>query len=315
MSAVPPDTRPAPPPARRVGTAGGDSPSERGSFRVTRPAWRWDARRAVDAAPSHHDDRARRLPLWAELGWQAVLITAAFLVYFGVRGATEGSAAEASANAGRLVELQGRLGILWEPDLQALIADHQTLVTLANWVYIWGHWPAIGIVAIWLFARHRDGFYLLRNAIFISGAIGLVFFLSIPMAPPRLFDGMQVIDTVTQHSNAYRALQPPSLVNQYAAFPSLHVGFNLLVGIALFRYAPNRAIRTLAVAMPVAMAAAVVLTANHFVLDVLAGSVVALVGLWLAVLVRGSGIGDRVREAVAPRLRSPAWTSRLTSLF
>jgi membrane-associated phospholipid phosphatase len=254
--------------------------------------------------------RPAHLPLWAELGWQAVLITFAFFFYFGVRGATEGSEAEAEANAERLADIQERLGIMWEPGLQGLIADHQSLITLANWIYIWGHWPAIGIVAIWLFARHRGGYYLLRNAIFISGAIGLVFFLTIPMAPPRLLDGLNIIDTVTEQSRSYRTLQPPALVNQYAAFPSLHFGFNMLMGIMLFRYAPYRLVKVIAVALPAAMAAAVVLTANHFVLDVVAGTIVALVGLWIAMWLRDSGRADRIRASIAPRLRSHAWITR-----
>jgi len=257
--------------------------------------------------------RARRiaLPLWAELLWQAVLISAAFLIYFGVRGATEASERQALDNAAVLVDLQARAGLLWEVQLQALIADSQVLVTLANWVYIWGHWPLIGVVTIWLFTRQRTAFYLLRNAIFISGAIGLVFFLAIPMAPPRLFPELNVVDTVTTHSTAYRALQPPALVNQYAAFPSLHVGFNLLVGIVLFRHSRRVLVRSLAVAMPVAMGVAVVLTANHFVLDVVAGCVVALVGFVIAIRVRDLHLADPVRAAASRRLRSPMWEGRI----
>ncbi|MDH3227927.1 MAG: phosphatase PAP2 family protein [Thermoleophilia bacterium] len=252
------------------------------------------------------------IPLWAELGWQIVLITFAFFFYFGVRGATEGNEATAFTNAERLTDLQERLGIMWEPGLQGLIADHQSLITLSNWVYIWGHWPVIGVVAIWLFSRHRDGFFLLRNAIFISGAIGLIFFLTIPVAPPRLVEGLNVIDTVTEQSRSYRALQPPALVNQYAAFPSLHFGFNMLMGIVLFRHARHISVKVFAVALPTAMAVAVVLTANHFVLDVVGGTIVALVGLWIAIRLRDSGRGDRIRAAIGPRLRSQAWIGRPT---
>ena len=68
---------------------------------------------------------------------------------------------------------------------------------------------------------------------FLSGAIGFLFFALLPVAPPRLADP-SLIDTVTLHSEAYRALQPPGLTNQYAAFPSLHFGWNLLVGFAVW---------------------------------------------------------------------------------
>jgi membrane-associated phospholipid phosphatase len=266
----------------------------------------------MSATAPQEGARTVELPLWAELVWQAVLITLAFLVYFGVRGATEGSESAALANAARLTDIQERLGIMWEPGLQSLIADHQWMIALFNWVYIWGHWPAIGVVVVWLFVRHRYGFYLLRNAIFISGAIGLIFFLSIPMAPPRLVDDLNIIDTVTEQSKAYRTLQPPGLVNQYAAFPSLHFGFNMLMGIVLFRYAPYFWVKVIAVALPAAMAAAVVLTANHYVLDVLGGTIVALLGLWIAIRLRDSGKGDQIRAALAPRLAFRRWNGRQT---
>ena len=118
------------------------------------------------------------------------------------------------------------------------------------------------------------------------------------MAPPRFLDGF--VDTVTLNSNAYRVLQPPSLTNQYAAMPSLHVGWNLLMGIALYRHATARPVKLFGVLMPVAMYAATVLTANHFLLDGLAGSAVALTGLFAA-----DGI-QRHRSVPRPVAPAPA---------
>ena len=79
---------------------------------------------------------------------------AGLLVYFGVRAATSDDAGPAEAHARSLVHLEQTLGIAREGDLQRLIIDHHALVTLANWVYIWGHWPLIAVSAAWLF-RHR----------------------------------------------------------------------------------------------------------------------------------------------------------------
>jgi PAP2 superfamily len=87
-------------------------------------------------------------------------------------------------------------------------------VTLANWVHIWGHWPVIAAVAIALYRWNRPGYALLRNAVFISGAIGFLFFALLPVAPPRLLE-VGLVDTVLERSTAYRALQPPELTNQY----------------------------------------------------------------------------------------------------
>jgi hypothetical protein len=228
--------------------------------------------------------------------WQAALIALAALCYFGVRDLTEGAADTATANARSLVDLETSLGIEWERAMQEWLIEHSDLVTLANWVYIYGHWPVIIATLTWLFVRHPPEFYLLRNALFISGAIGLVIFVLFPVAPPRL-GVLDVVDTVTQRSSSYRTLQPPGLINRYAAVPSLHFGWNLLVGIVVWRVTRRPWLRALAVLMVVAMGLAVVVTANHYVLDVVAGAAVALTGLAGAMLL------PRVR-------RTPAWAVR-----
>jgi hypothetical protein len=212
---------------------------------------------------------------------ELLLVAAGFLVYFGVRAVTQGSHAAAVEHARTLISLERSLGIYWETSLQAAITDQHWLVTLMNWVYIWGHWPLIACVAVWLFTRHPDEFRLTRTAFFVSGAIGMAFFILYPVAPPRLVNA-DFMDTVARYSHAYRALQPPSIVNRYAAFPSLHFGWDLLVGIALVSNARSLAGRALGVAMPLAMALAVVLTANHWIIDVAAGAAIALIGLAVA---------------------------------
>lgn len=219
------------------------------------------------------------------LAREVLLIAFAILLYFGIRNATAGSADDAFANAGRLVRFEDALGIDWEAGLQSATVSSDVLVTLANWVYIWGHWPVILGVATWLYLRRRERYLLLRNAMFASGLIGFLFFALFPVTPPRLLD-LGLVDTVTERSDAYRALQPPGLTNQYAAFPSLHAGWNLLVGIVLVLAVTSLAVRLVALALPVAMALAVVATANHFVIDVVAGVAVVLVGLAIGILLQ-----------------------------
>ena len=108
----------------------------------------------------------------------------------------------------------------------------------------------------------------------------MAIFATFPVTPPRL-GVLDVIDTVTDRSNTYRAIQPPGLTNQYAALPSLHFGWNLLLGIVMFREVRRTAAKIAWASMPVAMAAAAVLTGNHFIIDVIAGATVALAS-WFA---------------------------------
>jgi preprotein translocase subunit Sss1 len=227
--------------------------------------------------------RTRRTDKPARHEWvrELELIAAGLLVYFGVRAVTIDRAAAARAHARSLVQLEHTLGIAREADLQDLVIGHHALVTLANSVYIWGHWPLIAVSAVWLFRNRPDAYRRMRTAIFASGAIGMIIFLVYPVAPPRL-TGAGLTDTVTSYSHAYRALQPPSLVDRYAALPSLHFGWDLLVGLTLARFHPRVAVRFVGALMPIATGLAVVVTANHYVLDVIVGGLVAMTGLAIA---------------------------------
>jgi hypothetical protein len=217
-----------------------------------------------------------------DLGVQIALIVGAALLYFAVRGVTEGSEAVAVRNAEELLRLERALRLDVEAAVQRAILDHHVVVTLANWVYIWGHWPVITITLFWLYRHERPRYLLLTRAMFVSGGIGLIIFASYPVAPPRLMPDGVWVDTVTELSTSYRVLQPPALVNKYAALPSLHVGWNLLIGVVLFRAARGRPLRVAAAVLPVLMTAAVVATGNHYVLDAVLGALVALVGLAVA---------------------------------
>lgn len=223
----------------------------------------------------------RRAAFLREVG----LVLSAFFIYHIVRNITEGSLMYALAHAYDIADLERSLGVFVEPAWQAAIVGEQWLIDLFNVIYIWGHWPYIGLVAIWLYVARPRTYSLFRNAVLISGGIGLIFFSVYPTAPPRLA-ALGFVDTIVEHSNFYHVLQPPQLTNQYAAFPSLHFGWNLLIGIALFREAKNSILRTLGVIVPTLMFLAIVMTANHYFLDALAGALIALVGLTVATRLR-----------------------------
>jgi len=221
---------------------------------------------------------------WAGLGSQFVLVTIATLFYFAVRMITSGADAIAFSNAESLVDFERTLGINLETAMQRLIIDNQAIVTLWNWVYIWLHWPVILFAMFFLFRYHRPQYVLFRNAMILSGAIGLIIFASYPVAPPRFLDGFT--DTVTELSTSYKILQPPSIVNKYAALPSFHVGWNVLAGVVLFRATNIRLLRIAAILSPTLMTFAVVFTANHWIIDAIVGATIALASLGGAHLIR-----------------------------
>ena len=217
---------------------------------------------------------------WRNFPGQVLIVTVAALIYFGVRMITKGAEVAAFKNAYDLLTFESTLGLDLEAWSQSAVLDYHWVVTFFNWVYIWLHWPVIIGALLLLYHYNRRRYTLMRNAMIISGALGLLFFAFFPVAPPRFFDGFT--DTVTELSTSYKYLQPPSVVNKYAALPSFHVGWNVLAGVVLFRSTRSVPVRVFAVASPVLMSVAVVLTGNHWVIDGFVGIALAMIGLYVA---------------------------------
>jgi hypothetical protein len=234
-------------------------------------------------------NRPNRLQTFAEKNWRHVaelaFIIPAYTLYQFVRGAVHGKAGTAFDNASRLIHIEQQLGIFHEAFLQQLILPKTWMVDFFNYLYIWGHLPVIIAVALWLYTRHRGNYALFRNAFLISGLIALIGFSTVPLAPPRYMPEFGFTDTII-HAQSYYAFQNPKIVNQYAAMPSLHFGWDLLVAIAIGVNANKRALRIFAVFMPVVMLGGIVLTANHYFLDAAAGALVACMGLGIAYAIR-----------------------------
>jgi hypothetical protein len=255
-----------------------------GRLNLAGPAAVRSASREVRIASTTDLTRASHRTLtWKAALFEVSVATVAYLAYFLVRGLTESGFERAKDNAEQVIRFESWIGLYHERTVQDAIANHERLVNLANWVYIWGHWPVIIAVGAWLMRSNPAEYRILRNSFLLSGAIGLVVFVLFPVAPPRLIEA-GLIDTVTERSHAYRVLQPPAFVNQYAAMPSLHFGWDLLIGVILVRHAGSRFFRAIGFLLPVAMAWAVVATANHFLIDGVAGAAVALFGFAVASL-------------------------------
>lgn len=231
------------------------------------------------------------------------MLTPPALLYFLVRDLSADQAAAAFANAADIIDLERSLGLDWEATLQQRIINIDWVLTLVNWIYIYGHFPLIVAAMFILFRQSRRNFHLMRNAIIVSGAVGLVCFALYPVAPPRLFDPGVFFDSLTELSRSYKVLQNPNLTNQFAAVPSFHVGWNAIVAFAIWRASALGFMRIFAVLSPVAMVSAVVLTANHWILDIVAGLGVAAIGIGTALLV--DRIIDRFNLRVSTHELSP----------
>ena len=222
--------------------------------------------------------------------FELVLVAFAFLLYFLVRGSVVDRAGEAFDRALRIVDLQQKWGFFWEPQLQALILGSRALVQLFNAIYFWLDFPLIVVVGLWLYFWHRHQYTVVRDAILSSGAIALVIYHLLPVAPPRLVPGLGLVDTLAEFSSlAYQTQSTAPFVNPYAAVPSLHVGWALLLALGIIGATRVKPVWLLAFLLPWAQLAAIVFTANHFIFDAIVGVVVSLIGLVIALMLQRYG--------------------------
>jgi hypothetical protein len=214
---------------------------------------------------------------------EIALVAIAFLLYFLVRGMVVDRDAEALANAQDIIDFERALGIYWEPALQEWILPHRWLVSTMNFVYFWLDFPLIVAVGLWLYFTHRHHYTVARDAMLISGAIALVIYNLYPVMPPRLLPAGEVVGTVERYNDlSYQAQSMQAFVNPYAAVPSLHFGWAVILGGAMVLTMRNPLLQAFGFALPWLQMAAIVFTANHFIVDAFAGLIVALVGIALA---------------------------------
>ena len=241
------------------------------------------------------------------------LMAGGYLIYSRVRDLTTGSETFAVTNAHNVHAAEHALGMGWEAAWQDAVIDHRWLVRIVNNDYIYGHWPLIAAAAAWLFFRHRGEYYLMRTAFFISGGISLIVFAFWPVAPPRLAEA-GMVDTISVSNHVYTALQPNSITNQFAAMPSLHFGWDLLIGIAIVRSGP-RGWRWVGVVPPALMLFSIVATGNHYLLDAAAGAAVSLFGLAAAFAIRYSPLPSLDRLPALARDGAAQARQTFLSLF
>ena len=167
------------------------------------------------------------------------IVAFAFLLYFLVRGSVVDHESEALSNAIRVVDIERDLGFFWEPDLNSAILRYGALIQLFNALYFWLDFPLIVAIGMWMYlCGHRHEYTIARDALLASGAIALVVYHLYPVAPPRLVPaeyGFGFVDTLDKYTHlSYQMDSAQPFVNPYAAMPSLHYGWQLLVGGVLF---------------------------------------------------------------------------------
>ena len=217
---------------------------------------------------------------WADLGRQLAIWFGFLAAYQIARGLADRNPPRAFQNGLHVIGIERHTHALIELTLQRAVDGSQFLADLAAWTYWNSEFTVVGLALLWVYLRRHEAFVRFRNTILLANVIGLVGYVLLPTAPPRMFPDLGFADTLGDFGGLNHGSGLVQLAaNPYAAMPSLHAADALIVGIVLFSVCRNRFVKVFWLVWPAWVWFSVMGTGNHFALDVLAGIVVAAIAI------------------------------------
>jgi hypothetical protein len=216
---------------------------------------------------------------------QVLLFMVALQLYRLTRGIVNepSDAVGAFNNARDLIGLEQTLNIFVEPSVQAFTAGQQWLLDGASWMYINTQTTVTVAALTWIYLCRNASFYFVRNMFLFAFCLALVGYALYPTAPPRFLPEWGFFDAVSDFSGIPQdSVTVDALANQYAAVPSMHVAFALMIAIPLAKLVRRRALRIFWSGYPLIVLFVIVSTANHFILDAVLGAMTAGIGMLAA---------------------------------
>jgi hypothetical protein len=264
--------------------------------------------RVTGSAPPPAERRGQLDRWWhsrfgARFGRELLLVVGLLVVYkYGRHLGTSGHIHEAIGNAREVIDFERSLGVFTEARLQELVDGNVTVVRFLNGYYLVAHVLVTVVAFFWLYARHLDVYRRFRNVMVVMTLVGLAVHLGFPLAPPRMFPKFGFVDTARIFGPAAYGNGSPykGFANQFAAMPSLHFGWALVIAWAVFLATRSRW-RSLVLLHPFLTLAAIVLTANHYWTDAAAALLLFVIALAF------DHVWERVRNRrIQRRVASPA---------
>lgn len=207
---------------------------------------------------------------------QVALFGAAYWGYRFVRGAVDGKVAAAFQNARELISIERAINLFVEPAVQGWVMGSAWLIHLASWMYVNAQATITLSALVFIYLFHNRSFYFVRNMMMVSMGIALVGYVLFPTAPPRFFPELGFSDSVSNFTGIPQDhVAVNALLNPFAAVPSMHVAFALMLGWTLGRLVRRWPFKLLWFLYPFVITFVVVVTGNHFWLDALLGALVA----------------------------------------
>jgi membrane-associated phospholipid phosphatase len=245
---------------------------------------------------------ARFLPKgWLDIGRQLLLFAGAYWLYRLVRGLVDGRADQAFANAREIVSAEQSLNLFIEPAVHAWASGTGWIVDGSSWLYVNSHFMVTTMTLAFIYLCRNSAFYYVRNMFMAAMAMALVAYVVFPTAPPRFLPELGFSDSVARFTGVSSETSS-LLVNPFAAVPSMHVCFALMLAGPMAKMVRHRWAAALWLAYPLLVSFVVIATANHWWIDAAAGAVVAAVAWCLAtqlVRLRPAGWAFRTQPGVA----------------
>ncbi|HYZ17911.1 MAG TPA: phosphatase PAP2 family protein [Gaiellaceae bacterium] len=227
-----------------------------------------------------HAARGRILPNgYKDLLLQIAIWFGFLYAYRATRGVADRNAYEAFDNGLKVAGIERGFTGLWELSLQSFLHSSGFLQALASWTYWQSQFTFLGLALLWVYLRRNEAFPRWRNTIMLANLMGLVGYVVMPTAPPRMFPELGFVDTLNNFSISHNSGLVQLGSNPYAAMPSLHAADSLLIGLMLISVVRTRWLKPLFLLWPAWVWFSVMATGNHFWLDIVAGVAVALVAL------------------------------------
>ena len=236
------------------------------------------------AASARTRTRGRILPKgWPDFLLQLVLFALVDLAYESSRMLATGDVATAFVHARDVVSVEQTFGFFNEISVQRFALAHPHILDVANLTYFHAHFGVTTVFMFWLYLRRNNYYYFIRNIVFASMLIALAGYMLYPTAPPRMLTDLGFTDTLEKFASInHDSGAVLSLSNPFAAVPSVHTCFSLIIGTSCFLLVRHTALRILWLFYPVLIVFSIVATGNHFWFDAFLGALLALAALGIA---------------------------------
>jgi hypothetical protein len=227
---------------------------------------------------------ARVLPKgWIDLLRQIVLFCGAYWLYRLVRGQVDGRVTTAFENAREVISIERSLHLFIEPSVQTWATGREWLIDIASWMYLNSHFVITTTALAWIYLRRNESFYFVRNMFCVAMGIALIGYMVFPTAPPRMMPEWGFTDSVAQLTGVTGSDSAANvLYNPFAAVPSMHVAFSLMIGFSMIGMTRRRWVQALWAVYPLVVTFVVVATANHWWFDAFLGALTAAASAWTA---------------------------------